>query len=211
MLTPKPPLRYQISDIHELPGCLSNNSSKLSITVSDIKDEDYITGTRVKVEHKKYGTMFTYMLDASGSIVSDIQYYNPLSIVQLLNELERWGFIIVYNPTRKLDSRVIQWLMTVSTMGYDKLRILSVQDTTDVITGETIYKNYIVVFNVDKVPNWLEVNYVCRKSEFDEAITNGYAMNLNVIYEQTNNLNFSWLVGFVANIDDILAQNSRMS
>ena len=114
MLTPKPPLRYQISDIHELPGCLSNNSSNLSITVSDIKDEDYISGTRIKVEHKKYGTMFTYMMDATGSIVSDIQYYTPLSIAQLLTELERWGFIIVYNPTRKLDSRVIQWLMTVS-------------------------------------------------------------------------------------------------
>lgn len=209
MLTPKPPLRYQISNLHELPGCLSNNSNNLFITVTDIEDEQYLIGTRVKIEHKKYGALFTYMVDAKGSIVSDVQYYNEMSVSQLLGELERWGFLITYNhPTSKLSDKVVEWLMTVSKMGYDKLRIMSVQDGADVITGNIVYKNYIVVFNVKDLPDWLGINYACTKSEFDEAITSGHAMNLNVIYEQTNHINFSWLAGFVANIDDVLAQNA---
>lgn len=211
MLTPKPPLRYQISNLHELPGCLSNNSSHLRISVADIQDDTYITGIRIEVSHTKYGALFTYMVDAIGSIVSEVEYYNPLSISQLLNELARWGFLVTYNPTKRLNSKVVEWLMTVSKMGYDKLRIMQVQDGTDVITGNIIYKNYIVVFNVKDLPDWLGINYACTKSEFDKAITSGHAMNLNIIYEQTNNLNFSWLVGFVANIDDVLSQNARMS
>ena len=207
MLQPSPPLRYQISNWYELVDCLSNTSSKLRISVSDIKDEEYLTGQLIQIIHKKYGVVFSYTINAIGSVV-DTEHYVDLSISTLLSELARWGFNVYYNPTNKLSSKVLDYLMTVKKMGFDKIRRLSVKSGTDVITGNYTYDNYIVIFYASKIPEWLNNQYIASEKELSNALVSGYAINLSKIYSETNNINWAWLNDFVANIDDVLAQNA---
>ena len=92
------PLRYDISDWHQLTDVRSNNSRDLSIRVSDIIHSDILTGLRIRIEHKTFGTLFTYVVGASGSIISEpdsgITY--ELTKDQILAELARYGFLVTY-------------------------------------------------------------------------------------------------------------------
>ena len=66
------PLRYNISDWHQAVQCLSNNSEHLHINVSDYVQNDSIRGTKISVIHDMYGTLFAYIVDAVGELVSDV-------------------------------------------------------------------------------------------------------------------------------------------
>ena len=81
---------------------------------------------------------------------------------------------------------------------------------TDEITGAQKYTIQIVAFISSVNPYWLNNGYSCSKKEFTECLNNGSACNLTMISE-TKKYNWSWLSGFVANIEDVIKDNAEVS
>ena len=196
----RPPLRYQISSLRQLPKCLSNNSRNLKIEVADFIQNDLLQGLRVSVVHNTLGTLFSYTFHARGRIVSCGK--DELSVYQLLHELSRFGFIVDYDPRPHLSGDQLEYLMTLKGMHMDKLRILSVYS---VVNGKKHYSSYIVAFNIEQNPKWIQYDYTPSDEEFMKSLVEGNAVSLN---QSAGRLyNWDWL-DYVANIDDILRDNA---
>ena len=198
-------LRYRISDFRQLENCMSNNSRHLHIVVSTFVNDTRLNGQRIKVEHDVFGTLFACVVNPQGSLISA----NNGSIFQfttgqILEELRKFGFIIEYNPVEKLTGSMIQFLMDIDKLGYDKIRILDVWQAP---LGVKEYTTYIVAFMVKDNGNWLNAGYCPSYTEMSNAIMNGTALNLSAL-SKDHNFNWSWLYGWVGDIKDIIAENS---
>ena len=64
-----------------------------------------------------------------------------------------------------------------------------------------------VVFSVEKCPEWINNSLEVTEKEFNDALISSGAINLSNI-ETTNQFDWGWL-NFVADIDDIIAENQR--
>lgn len=195
-------LRYQISSLRQLPNCLSNNSKKLHIQVSDFINQSTVTGFRVSVEHEEFGTLFAYLANADGYIVSK-QDAELLPLSTLLAILEQYGFYVEFDPSKHMDGNQLQYLTNLRNFGYDKIRSIGVYPKSP----SNVAKHYIVAFKAagKLTSKWILTNYATNESEFTKALVSGEAMNL------TNQASFNtfiwdWLT-YVANIDDILRDN----
>lgn len=193
------PLRYNISDWHQAAECLSNNSTKLHIAVSDYIQNDSLSGTKVSVIHDTFGVLFAYIVDAYGEIVSDDN--QALTTSQLLAELARYGFLISYNQKAHLPGDQLQFLMTLRSLQFDKLRLLTVIDP-NTNTAQTL----VVVFKIQSHPDWLDNTATAYRKEFVDAVAAGTAFNVSLI-SQCEHYRWDWL-DFVADIDDILNENA---
>lgn len=198
------PLRYNISNWLQLSECKSNNSVDLFITVKQIIDDGShrLQGTNILVNHNQYGTLFACLVNSSGSLLTpdpDSGIIKEFSTDEILAELNKFGFDVTFSINQHLSGDQISFLMTVNDLGYDKLRRILVQDKTN------HYVEYIVVFNVEKCPDWLDEDYVCGLKPFVNALTTSGAMNLTDL-EQTKGFDWTWLT-YVANIDDIIRDN----
>ena len=204
------PLRYNISDWHQLKDVLSNNSRTLHIEVTDLLDDDKgsapVTGTQITVKYDGYrNALFSYVINPSGSAVTPgIEPY--LTKDQILTELSRWGFLVTYNPMRHLPTSLIEYLTMLNTLGYDKIRLLAVNYTS---FGREIRDVYVVGFMVEGCPEWINNTYETTLTEFKNALYQGAAINISAL-EPTKNWDWSWL-DFVADIDDILEENAHES
>lgn len=199
------PLRYNISNWLQLSECKSNNSADLYITVKQVIDDGShrLTGTIILVQHTQYGTLFACLVNSSGSLLTPDPASGKIkefTTDEILAELNKFGFDVTFEINQHLSGDQISFLMTVNDLGYDKLRVLSVQDKPD---GH--YSDYLVVFNVEKCPDWIQNDYVCGKSVFVNALTSSGAMNLTDL-EQTKGFDWTWLT-YVANIEDIIRDN----
>lgn len=198
------PLRYEISDWHQLTDVRSNNSRDLSIRVSDIIHSDILTGLRIRIEHKTFGTLFTYVVGASGSIISEpdsgITY--ELTKDQILAELARYGFLVTYPEQKHLPQTQLAFLRELLNLGYDKLRLLDVYEYAN---GVRKAKTYVVVFNIANNPNWLNNDYAATSTEFTKALVDGSVVNISAS-DKSHRWPWSWL-DYVANIQDILDDN----
>ena len=201
------PLRYNISNWLQLSECKSNNSKDLFITVKQIIDDGShrLQGINILVNHNQFGTLFACLVNADGSLLSP----DPISGIikefstdEICEELYKFGFDVTFHINQHLSGDQISYLMTISDLGYDKLRRLYVQDKPD---GR--YSEYIVVFNVAKCPEWINLDFTCGKKPFAEALINSGAMNLTDL-RQTKGFDWTWLT-YVANIDDIIADNGN--
>ena len=200
------PLRYEITDWHQAVNAMSNNSPELKLKITDFINDDRLTGLRISVWHQQFGTIFACVLNADGSFVdnTDGNVLPEFSTVRILEELAKYGFYIVYKQKQHLPSDQIEYLKTVQNLDYDKLRFISVQIKERF--GETHYTKYIVVFNIEKNPRWLDINHVASESEFTEALRNGSAVNIS---EQSKKFRWDWnWLNFVANISDIIEENA---
>lgn len=202
------PLRYKISDWHQLTKCKSNNSNKLKIEVSDFIQDNRLNGVRISIVHSDFGPLFTCVLNATGSIVDSLQdnitfEFTP---IQILSELSKYGFLVTYKPVEVLPSSQLDYLITLSQLGYDKIRILNVYSYVG-STGDKSFKWYVVAFNADKNKYWLNNDYSPSDKEFVAAMKNGSAMNISGI-SKTKSWSWSWLYGYVANILDVLEDNA---
>lgn len=200
------PLRYNISNWLQLSECKSNNSADLYITVKQVIDDGShrLTGTIILVQHTQYGTLFACLVNSSGSLLTPDPVSGKIkefTTDEILAELNKFGFDVTFEINQHLSGDQISFLMTVNDLGYDKLRVLSVQDKPD---GH--YSDYLVVFNVEKCPDWIQNDYVCGKSVFVNALTSSGAMNLTDL-EQTKGFDWTWLT-YVANIEDIIEDNN---
>lgn len=186
----------------------SNNSPRLSISVTDFIQNKEIAGLRICVEHEKFGPMFTCVLKAHGSIVTcpGNSYYHEFTVDDILKELYKYGFYITYDPKPALTGNQLEYLMTLDKLGFDKIRLM------DVVTYYgpvgTVDK-YVVAFNAKEHPQWIENTYTADSSGFTDAVMSGSACNLTAI-SKTKNYNWDWLT-YVANIQDIIKDNAEMS
>ncbi len=202
------PLRYKISSWKQLPLCRSNNDRDLKITVTELSCDSALYGFRISVVHPKFGTLFSELLCASGSFITPLEVTNEtsafeLSVDYILQELQKFGFIVEYNPREHLPDSMIEYLRTLQGLGFDKLRILNVYEIH--MNGVTDYKWYVVGFITCKHKYWLNNNYSASKKEFTNALLQGSAINISEI-SSAKHFNWSWL-DYVANIEDILRDN----
>lgn len=200
-------LRYRISNWDQLINCKSNNSADLYITVDHVFNDTRLTGTIIRIIHNDFGILFACAVNASGSILTPD---NNSGIIQefdtsdILNELYKYGFIVEFALEESLPGNQIAYLITLNTLGYDKLRKISVYEYDS--NANRHYSEYIVVFNVEKCPKWIYNDYIVSKSEFLAALNGGGAMNLTYV-SQTDHFDWTWLT-YVANIEDIIRNNS---
>ena len=199
------PLRYNISNWFQLSECRSNTSVDLYITVKQIIDDGShrLTGIAILVQHNQYGTLFACLVNADGSLIvkdENSGIISEFSTDDITKILATFGFDVTFHIHQHLSGDQIAFLMTVSELGYDKLRRLYVQDKPD---GR--YSEYIVVFNVEKCPDWIQLDFTCGKKPFVDALISSGAMNLTDL-EQTKGFDWTWLT-YVANIDDIIEDN----
>lgn len=199
------PLRYNISDWHQLKDVKSNNSKSLYISVSDFIQNEILTGLRIQIIHESFGVLFACMLNAQGAIINEFSENLTIEFTykQILKELEKYGFLVTYNPRKSLPGSQIEYLMSLKKLGYDKIRIINVWYIEN---STKIFKWYIVAFNVDKNMDWLNNGYAPNEREFNKALNNGSAVNVSAL-SKSKQWSWSWL-DYVANIDDILEDNS---
>lgn len=202
------PLRYQISDWHQLPGCKSNTDKCLKLTVADFIQDPRLSGTRISVEHPTFGNLFTYIVDLSGNIVSSLSLDGKLqahlSIDDILVQLARFGFLITYKEYQHLSGNQLQFLMTLHNLHFDKIRLLNVWDTE---SGVKQFKLYVVAFQIEPLPQWLNSGYAPSNTEFQQALTKGYAINVSALSE-SQHFSWDWLYNWVADISDVIESNS---
>lgn len=200
------PLRYEITDWHQLSGIKSNTSAKLSIKVADIINNVELTGLRINVSHETYGPVFTCIIDPSGSavITDDESSSMYLTTEQILKALYTYGFYVTYVQYKNLPSAQLAYLSELRSLGFDKLRILPVYRSKN---GTYKVKSSIVVFQIKQNPAWINNTYICSEHEFIRALREGSCINISST-ETANNWDWGWL-DFVANIDDILEENAN--
>lgn len=202
MMNPECPLRYKISNWHQLSKCKSNNSRDLEIIVSDYINNDKLTGLRISVIHKNLGVLFATVLDADGLIVTHIdEISDNLSNATILKELQRYGFLITYDESFNLPSAQIEYLITLQALGFDKLRILTVVNHH---SNQAV--NKVVAFQVNPLGDWLNNAYDPSESEFLAALDAGTAINLTDI-SKTKDFRWDWLYGKVVSIEDVIEDN----
>lgn len=198
------PLSYSISNWYQATKCLSNTSSKLRIQVSDISYGNKLSALQIRVVHELLGVLFAASINCSGSIIQNdtINHHHEFTTSEILEELHKFGFNIVYQSRCNLSSDQLQYLITLQKLGFDKIRTLNV--CTD-SSGRTIKNPLVVAFNVDKNPMWIYNTYECDESEFNHSMLCGDAINLSGISE-TRTFNWDWL-SYVANIEDVINDN----
>ena len=205
------PLQYKISTWRQLVNCKSNNDQDLRISVTDFINNEQLTGFRISVVHPMYGVVFSEILRAKGSFISnDPDFYDPpvsfeLDSETILKELYKFGFVVSFDPRENLPNEMITYLETLQGVGFDKLRILGVWKLIDSTVKET--KSFIVGFKSSYHETWLNNNYVASRNEFTDALLSGTAMNIGEMRSQ-DNLDWTWL-DYVANIEDILNDNQK--
>lgn len=200
MISQGTPLRYRIDNWHDLPQVLSNNSQDLYISVADIKD-DSLSGTRITVNHDKYGVLFSEIVNAKGYLVSEYQDNIVYSLTdsQIFLELAKYGFLVEWSSAPHLSMDQITYLQILKGLHFDKLRLLNVIEWQD---GLQLSNIYIVVFQANDLQAWLDNTYVADKKSFFDALNSGYALNITEVSKRKK-YRWDWL-NYVADIQDLL-------
>lgn len=200
-------LRYNISNWGQLVKCRSNNSADLYITVDYAFHDTRLHGTIIRITHSDFGVLFVCTVNSSGTILTpdpESGIIHEFTTDQILEELKKFGFDVTFSLESGLSGDQLEYLMTVNALGFDKIRTLDVY-TYDKMANK-IFSQYVVVFNVEKCPEWINQNYSVDNKTFLDALNSGGAMNLTYV-SQTKHFDWSWLT-YVANIEDIIENNS---
>lgn len=202
-------LQYKVSNWHQLIGCQSNNSRELHINVTDFIQNEILTGTRISVNHDRFGCLFSTVLRCNGSLVTcnNLEVSTDIDPGTILSELRKYGFYVNYDPVDKLPGDQVNYLMTIRDLGFDKLRLL---DVWHIENGVKVFETFVVVFNISENVQWLNSGYSPSRTEFNRSLENGTAMNLTNI-SNTKKYRWDWLYNWVANIDDIISDNEGTS
>jgi hypothetical protein len=152
--------------------------------------------------------LFACIINARGNIIDEYDNNDNIVIeftpIQIINELAKYGFLVVYQPNKNLTGEQIDYLLTLDKLKYDKIRILNVYHYEH---GVQVFKWYVVGFKVDNKKDWLNNAYSPSDKEFKQSLVDGSAINISAISKQ-HRWNWSWLYGYVANISDVLEDNA---
>lgn len=202
------PLSYNISNWMQLAECQSNNSIDLFITVKQVIDDGShrLSGTIILVQHTQYGVLFACLINSKGSLLTpdpESGIIKEFTTDEILAELNKFGFDVTFEINQHLSGEQISYLITLSGLNYDKLRKLPVYEYDS--QANKIFSDYIVAFNVEQCPEWIQQEYTCSKTDFLRKLNDGVALNLTHM-SQTQLFDWTWLT-YVANIDDIIEDN----
>ena len=184
-----------------------SNSAYLYITVDHVFNDKRLNGTVIRLTHSDFGLLFACTVNATGTILTpdnNSGIISEFTTEQILAELKKFGFDITFNLEAGLSGDQIDYLMTLDALGFDKIRTLDVYRYSKM--SNKIFSQYVVAFNIEKCPEWINQNYSIDEKSFLEALNAGGAMNLTYI-SQTKQFNWNWL-DYVANIKDIIENNS---
>lgn len=202
-------LNYKISNWNELPQCLSNNSKDLRLAYFDIHDKE-LDGKLIQVTHKKYGVLSSFLIECDGVLLSSYNnednFIHEFTPEEILEELCKFGFNIIYEPEKHLDGDQLDYLMSIQKLGYDKIRLMTIVRKRTA-PGQRQCRTVLVAFNTDKHLNWCYNTYQCPEYEFLNALNDGSATNLTEISKK-NKFNWAFMEDYVLNIDDILESNA---
>lgn len=199
-------LRYEISSWTQVGQCLSNTDRRLHLVCSRIMSTS-LQGMTVRVEHDEYGCLFSYLIDGYGASLSDLQV-TPFTTDQILEQLKRFGFYIVFKRHAKLPGKMLQYLLTLDGLGYDKIRIMFVDKPKPLPGEDDEPKWFVVAFKVKEHPKWINNTYRAKESEISEGTMNGTVINISAM-SQEKRFDWNFLGDYVLNIKDILEENSR--
>lgn len=203
------PLQYKICSWRQLPDCLSNTSKDLKLFVTNFINNRLLEGFRIQVNHPIYGTLFACTLNAHGTLICHPDgMLVDFTTSQILAELKKFGFDIVYEPGHEMSGNQIQYLMDLKDLGFDKVRVLTVHDTAE--SGKSKAVNYVVGFIANEHIQWMNNDYTADVTTFEKALVKGTAINLTEISKRRE-FDWSWLTGFVANIEDVLAEAAEVN
>ena len=120
------PLSYSISNWHQATKCLSNTSSKLRIQISDIHYGNKFSALQISVIHELLGVLFAVTVNSSGSMIQNdtLNHHHEFTTAEILEELHKFGFNIVYQSRCNLSADQLQYLITLQKLGFDKIRAL---------------------------------------------------------------------------------------
>lgn len=199
------PLRYEIDSWSELPKCQSNSSPLLHLTCTSVLDKS-LSGTLIRVEHDRFGCLFSYLVDGSGPLLMEQVdgVYHEFTPEDILYELGKYGFDIRFSRSYNISVEQMSALVEMRRLNMDKIRFMYVDNgPRPGVTPDRVYRGYLVSFNIEHLPRWLDNNYVCSKKEFTDALVEGYAVNVTAL-GQVHKYNWSFLRGKVLSIEDII-------
>ena len=201
------PLRYKICRWPQAVKCLSNNSRKLKIKVTELLSNKYIHGMMIEVKHAEIGTLFAAVIQGEGEIVSNKTKEGDvlpwMTTSEILKQLLKFGFDITYTERLTLDSQTLDLLITLRNLGYDKVTKLVVACRKE--DGTRILKSTPVAikseYNQDKLVYGTSISYKL----FTKRVISDSIYNLQDISNDT--IKWDWIDAMYG-IDDILADNS---
>jgi hypothetical protein len=196
------PRRYRINKWTQLNNIPSDNSSAVRIKVSEFCQSDILQGININITDPKRGTVFAYTINAQGTLSNST--VNELSVEQILQELARWGFNVVFSPEFNLSIAQSRFIRSFLEMGCTHIRPLDVNG---------INHTFLVAFNIndkrlDDYPRnfrrkLLQSTYIFHHQEWNELLTCGIIQ----VNKQENYKQFSWnWLHFVAEINDLVTR-----
>ena len=200
-------LRYRITSWDEIGGCLSNNDRRFHVHCITISDED-LRCKIIRLDHEKYGTVFAGMVEGTGSMLTKMDgiNYHMFTPSEILDELEKFGYIISYERDENLSGDQLDYLINLNNLGFDKIRKIRIA-SRGTTTDSTTIKTIVVAFKISGVPaEWLDNTYACPIAEYHQAVDNGTAINISAI-SQDRNFSWEWMDDTVMSINDILQLN----
>lgn len=197
-------LKYQIDSWDKLTKCQSNTSRKLYITVSEFTRNATVEGKRISVFHEIYGILFSCIVNARGRLLDN--EVEGLTTSQILQELSRFGFLVRFEDKIKISDKQLYSLRGAYDLGFDYARTIAVwsYDRTSAIRS----KVHIVAFSSSYNQDWLNSGYSPSEDEYLKAISSGQAFSLDTVTDD-NRLDWSWMVGSVYRIVDILSKHQE--
>lgn len=199
-------LRYEISDWTQATECLSNNSRQLSIEVSKLIRNKRIRGTRISVVHPEFGNLFTAIVQAAGSFITDHSESGlaipEMTTSEILTQLSRFGFNIIYVQEKSLPGPQLAYLMKLVELGYDKITKVIVRSRVD---GNLRDVKVVVAIDTAENQDLIHFETVLTEVQFAERASKGTIFNLT---EPSKELNFEWdWLSYTIAIEDILEAN----
>ncbi len=201
------PLRYKICRWPQAVKCLSNNSRKLKITVTELFNSNSIKGLLIKVRHINYGTLFAAMIEGQGDLVTDTTKEGDIipwmSTNEILVQLKKFGFDITYVEKLSLDTPTLEFLMKLKSLGYDKITrmVVMFRELDGTLSAKTLPLAIKSEHNVDKLTFGCQIT----AKKFYQRCADGYIYNMQDKDEMK--LKWRW-IDAIYNIDDILSENS---
>ena len=199
-------LRYQISDWTQITECLSNNSRNLYLSLSKHLDGNKLRSLVLNVNHTKYGILFAAMIKGTGSLITDVDeagYEIPfLTTEEILRQLMKFGFYIVYDVKSNLPNNILSFLATIDNLGFDKISKVVIK-RRDKLTGSRTNKVATVVFKtVPENEDLLVFSAEITEEKFNKKLQSNIVMNVS----EEKDMQWDWLT-YMANISDILDEN----
>ena len=167
-----------------------------------------LRGTRVSVEHSSYGVLFAAMTDGRGEIISDVDEEGNvvpwMTTDEILKQLFKFGFDITYTERLTLDEHILNYLMQLRNLGFDKVTKVNVMNRVE---GSLRPKIYTLAIKSEYNSDMLTYGTTISQKRFMERLTSNYIMNIEDIHD--SKLKWDW-VDSIYNIDDILSENSEV-